>query len=207
MKRLTPCLLGIALAAWGTACTTSKGTEPDPVPSGPPPPPVRWAGMATFTENVQHDTGNWTNRFEVQVTWVKVENPSPAPPPGTTRYVPSGSVHVFMQSYSDIGRCTVDREGQFPVAPTAVALLPDEQRLDLAADGRYQGKLYGSWQLDYLQVCRDGVAFQSRTTLYMELDIAGALDGGRMHGDMQPKVLSNSSLTSTRAGSWNFTSN
>lgn len=204
MKRLTPGLLGIALAAWGTACTTAKGTtEPDPVPPGPP---VRFAGTALFTENVEATTGNWTNRFEVEVTWVKVENPSPAPPAGTTRYVPSGRVHAFMRSYTDIGRCTVDRDGQFPVTPTAVAPLPDEQRLDLGPDGRYQGKLYGSWQLDYVQICRNG-AFQSSATLYMSLDIAGALDGGRMQGDMQPRVLSNSTLTSTRTGSWNFTSN
>lgn len=204
MKRLTPGLLGIALAAWGTACTTAKGTtEPDPVPSGPP---VRFAGTALFTENVEATTGNWTNRFEVEVTWVKVENPSPAPPAGTTRYVPSGRVHAFMRSYTDIGRCTVDRDGQFPVTPTAVAPLPDEQRLDLGPDGRYQGKLYGSWRLDYVQICRNG-AFQSSATLYMSLDIAGALDGGRMQGDMQPRVLSNSTLTSTRTGSWNFTSN
>jgi hypothetical protein len=207
MKRLTLRLLGIALAAWSTACTTGTGTAPDPVPasSGPP---VRWAGRAIFNEDALHDSGNWTNRFEVQVEWVKVENPSPAPPPGTTRYVPSGSVHVFMRSYSDIGRCTVDREGQFPVSPPAVAQLPDEQRLDLGADGRYQGKLYGSWVLDYLQICRDGLVFQSRTTLYMSLDIAGALDGGRMRGDMQPKVITvPPTLTTTRTGSWEFTSN
>lgn len=204
MKRLTPGLLGLALAAWGTACTTpTKGTEPDPVPAGPP---TRWAGTAIFKEDVQATTGNWTNRFEVEVTWVKVENPSPAPPAGTTRYVPSGRVHAFMQSYTDIGRCTIDRDGEFPVTPNAVPQLPDEQQLDLGPDGRYQGKLYGSWQLDYVQFCRDA-AFESRTTLYMSLDIAGALDGGRMHGDMQPKVLTIPTLTSTRTGSWTFASN
>lgn len=206
MKRMMSGLLGLALAAWGTACTTSKGTAtaPDPVPTGPP---VRFAGTALFTEDVDATTGNWTNRFEVEATWVKVENPNPAPPAGTTRYIPSGRVHVIMRSYSDPGRCTIDREGDFPVSPTATSLLPDEQRLELGPDGRYQGKLYGSWRLDHVQVCRDGSAYQSSTMLYMSLDITGALDGGRMQGSMQPRVLNGSSLTSTRTGSWNFTSN
>lgn len=207
MKRLTPGLLGLALAAWGTACTTPKrtGTEPDPVPSGPP---VRWAGTAIFKEDVQATTGNWTNRFEVEVTWVKVENPNPPPPAGTTRYVPSGRVHVFMQSYTDIGRCTVDHDGQFPITSTAAPQQPEDQRLDVGPDGRYQGKLYGSWRLDYLQYCRSlDRAFQDTATLYMSLDIAGALDGGRMQGDMPPKVLTIPTLTSTRTGSWTFASN
>ena len=205
MKRLTAGLLGLALAAWGTACTTAKGTgtEPDPVPAGPP---ARFAGTALFTDDVTATTGNWTHRFEVEVTWVKVENPNPAPPAGTTRYVPSGRVHAIMRSYTDTGRCTVDRDGQFPITTTAVPQEPDDQRLDLGSDGRYQGKLYGSWRLDYVQFCSNA-AFQSTTTLYMSLDIAGALNGGRMQGDMQPKVLTIPTLTSTRTGSWNFASN
>jgi hypothetical protein len=165
-------------------------------------------GTALFTEAAEHGLGSWNNRFEVQVTWAKVDNPTPAPPADTTRYVPSGSVHVFMKSFSDVGRCEVDHEGQFPVSQTATALLPDEQRLDVGSDGRYQGKLYGSWQLDYLQICRDGRAFQSTAMLYMSLDIAGSLDGGRMHGDMQPKVITvPPTLVTTRTGSWTFSSN
>jgi hypothetical protein len=174
----------------------------------PPGPPVRWAGTALFTEDVQATTGDWTHRFEVEVTWVKVENPSPAPPAGTTRYVPSGRVHVFMRSYTDTGRCTVDRDGEFPITPTAVPQPPEDQRLDIGPDGRYQGRLYGSWSLDYLQYCRSlDVTFQRSSTLYLSLDIQGALDGGRMHGDMPPKVMTIPTLTSTRTGSWNFTSN
>jgi hypothetical protein len=207
MKRMTPWLLCLALATWGTGCTTSNGTGPDPVPdpvsSGPP---VRWAGTATFVEDVQSTTSDWTNRFEIEVTWVKVDNPSPAPPAGTTRYVPSGRVHVIMRSYQDIGRCSIDRDGYFPVSPTAAAQSPQDQRLDLGPDGRYEGRLYGSWRLDYLQLCNVG-AFQQSTVLYASLDISGALDAGRMHGDMPPRVLSNDTLTSTRTGSWNFTSN
>lgn len=207
MKRMTAGLLGLALAAWGTACTTGTGTEPDPVPV-PSGPPVRWTGTALFTEDAEATEVTWTNRFEVEVMWVKVENPNPPPPPGTTRYVPSGRVHVVMRSYTDIGRCTVDHSGDFPVSPPATSLLPDEQRLDLGPDGRYQGKLYGSFLLDYLQYCRSlDRTFQSRTTLYMSLDIAGALDGGRMHGDMPPRVLEGANVTSTRRGTWNFTSN
>lgn len=207
MKRLTNGLLGIALAAWGAGCTTpTKGTEPDPVvPSGPP---VRWNGTAFFADDVTSTTGSWNHRFEVEVTWVKVENPNPAPPPGTTRYVPSGRVHAFMRSYTDVGRCEIDRDGEFPVSPPAAPLLDDEQRLDLGPDGRYQGKLYGSFRLDYLQYCRSiDVTFQNVTLLYMSLDIQGSLDGGRMHGDMQPRVLNMETLTSTKTGSWNFTAN
>lgn len=206
MKRLTAGLFALALAA-GTACTTGpKGTEPDPVvPAGPP---VRWTGTALFTEDVQATTSSWNHRFEVEVTWVKEENPNPAPPAGTTRYVPSGRVHAFMRSYSDIGRCEVNRDGEFPVAPPAVPLFPDEQRLDVAADGRYQGKLYGSFRLDYLQYCRSlDVTFQNVATLYMRLDLQGSVDGGRMRGDMAPKVLNMESLTSTSTGSWSFASN
>jgi hypothetical protein len=207
MKRPTPRLLWIALAAWGTACTTGTGTGPDPVASGPIV-PARWTGSAIAAEDAQHGLGSWNNRFEVQVTWAKVENPSPAPPPGTTRYVPSGSVRAIMRSFSDVGRCEVNREGQFPVSPPAETLLPDEQQLDVGSDGRYQGKLYGAFQIDYLQICRDGTAFQSRTVLHMSLDIAGALDAGRMHGDMPPKVITvPPTLSVTRTGSWNFTAN
>lgn len=207
MKRMTHGLLAVVLALSGTACKTRTGTEPDPPP--PSGPPVRWSGSAVFNEAVEANTGSWTNRFEVEVTWVKVENPSPAPPPGTTRYVPSGRVHAIMHSYTDIGRCTVDRDGEFPVSPNATALLSDEQQLDVGSDGRYQGKLYGSWRLDYLQYCRSlDVTFQNTATLYMSLDIAGTLDGGRMQGAMTPKVLTiESSLTSTSTGSWSFASN
>ena len=209
MKRLMPGLLALLLAAWGPACTTATGTGPDPVPSSTPGPPVRWTGSALFTEDVEATTGHWTTRYEVEVTWTKVENPSPAPPAGTTRYVPSGSVHVIMRSYTDIGRCTVDHDGRFPVSPPAVALSgPEDQRLDLRSDGQYEGRLYGSFRLDYLQNCRgNGAAFQNTATLYMGLDIAGALDGGRMQGNMPPKVLNGANLTSTRTGSWNFASN
>lgn len=207
MKRLTAGLLGLALAAWGTGCTTpTRGTEPDPVPSGPP---VRWTGSALFTEDVVSITGDWTHRFELEVTWVKVENPTPAPPPGTTRYVPSGRVHAILRSYTDAGRCTVDHDGQFPIASTARTQDPEDQRLELGPDGRYQGRLYGSWRLDYLQYCRSiDRTFQNTATLDMDLDIAGVLDGGRMQGDMEPKVLTiPTTLTSTRRGSWNFASN
>jgi hypothetical protein len=42
----------------------------------------------------------------------------------------------------------------------------------------------------------------------MSLDIAGALDAGRMHGDMPPKVITvPPTLSVTRTGSWNFTAN
>ncbi len=206
MERTTPCLLGLALAVWGPGCTTSggggTGTGPDPVPSGPP---VRWVGTALFTEDAQHGLGSWNNRFEVQVTWARVDNPTPAPPAGTTRYVPSGAVHVIMRSFSDVGRCEVNQEGQFPVSPPAASLLPDEQRLDVGSDGRYQGKLYGVFSLDYLQICRDGRAFQSTTLLYMSLDLAGSLDGGRIRGDMPPKVTTvPPTLVTTRTGSWSF---
>lgn len=208
MKRLTAGLLTIALASWGPACTSTTGTAPDPVPAGPSGPPVRWTGTASFTEDVQSITGSSKNRFEIEVTWVKAENPSPAPPAGTTRYVPSGRVHVFMQSYTDAGRCEVDRDGEFPIEVTVAPRLPDEQSLDLGPDGRYQGKLYGSWSLDYLQYCRSlDVTFQNRATLYLSLDIQGALEGSRMQGNMPPRVLTIPTLTSTRTGSWSFASN
>ena len=208
MTRLTCGLLSLALAVGGTACKTSKGTEPDPVsvPSGPP---ARWTGTALFVEDVQaYPSITWNHRFEIEATWVKVENPNPAPPPGTTRYVPSGRVHAFMRSYSDAGRCEVNRDGEFPVSPPAVALFPDEQRLDVGPDGRYEGKLYGAFRLDYLQYCRSlDVTFQNVTTLHMRLELRGTVDGGRLHGDMQPKVLNMETLTSTSTGSWNFVSN
>lgn len=207
MKRLGACLFAIALG-WGSACTTSSGTgttTPDPVPAGPP---ARWVGSALFTEDATHNLGSWNNRFEVQVTWVKVDNPNPAPPAGTTRYVPSGGVHVVMTSFSDVGRCEVNQPGDFPISPPASSLLPDEVRLDVGSDGRYQGKLYGAWPMDYLQICRDGTAFQSRTVMHMSLDISGALDGGRLRGDMTPKVTTvPPSLVVTSTGRWDFASN
>jgi hypothetical protein len=174
------------------------------VPAGPPP---RWTGSATFTEDVQYTNGSAKNRFELEVTWVKAENPSPAPPAGTTRYVASGRVHVVMQSYIDIGRCTVDQDGFFPIEVTAGRRNPEDQSLDLGPDGQYRGRLYGEWTLPYLQVCGDQ-GFSRSGQLRMSLEIAGALDAGRMRGDMPHKVLTiPSSLTSTSTGSWSFAAN
>jgi hypothetical protein len=207
MNRLSPCLLGFVLAAWGMACVTKDGpTTPDaPVAAGPP---TRWTGTATFTDDTQYENGASKDGFQLEVTWVKAENPSPAPPPGTTRYVPSGRVHVHIQQYIDLGgTCTVDREADFPIAAPDEPLSPGDQVLDLGPDGQYQGKLHGGWLLDYVQFCRDR-AFQKRSMVRVGLDIRGTLDGGRMHGSMPPYVITiPSSLTSTSTGSWNFTAN
>jgi hypothetical protein len=206
MNRLSPRLLGVLLATVGAACVTKEGptTPGDPPVAGPP---TRWTGTATFTREVQYENGSAKDLFELEVTWVKAENPSPAPPAGTTRYVPSGRAHARIQSNVDLGgTCTVDREADFPIAVTDGSVHPEDQFLDLAPDGQYQGRLYGAWLLDYVQFCRDR-AFAQRSQVRMDLDIRGTRDGSRMHGDMPPNVLSNSSLTSTRTGSWNFTAN
>lgn len=207
MNRPGPCLLGLVLALSGTACVTKDGpTTPDPpVAAGPP---THWVGTATFTREVEYENGGAKHLFQLEVTWVKAENPSPAPPPGTTRYVPAGRAHAHIQSNVDVGgTCTVDREADFPIAVSDDPLSRPEQFLDLASDGQYQGKLHGAWLLDYVQFCRDR-AFSKRDLVRMELDIRGSLDGGRMHGSMPPYVIAiPSSLTSTSTGSWNFTSN
>lgn len=207
MNRLSPCLLGMLLAAWGTACvTTERPTAPEaPAAAGPP---TRWIGTATFTDETQYDNGGAKDHFDLEVTWVKVENPSPAPPAGVTRYAPSGRARARIQSHVDLGgTCTVDREAEFPIAATDERLLPDEQALDLGPDGRYHGKLYGAWMLEYVQFCRDR-AFAKRSMVRMALDFSGTVDGGRMHGSMQPRVVTiPSSLTSTSTGSWSFSAN
>jgi len=206
MNRLSPSLLGILLAAWGAGCTTTGGptTPGDPPVAGPP---TRWTGTATFTREVEYENGGAKDLFELEVTWVKAENPNPAPPAGTTRYVPSGRAHVRIQSNVDLGgTCTVDREADFPIAVTDGSVSPDQQILDLGPDGLYEGRLYGAWLLDYVQFCRDR-AFAKRSQVWMDLNIRGARDGSRMHGDMPPSINSNSALTSTSTGSWNFTAN
>jgi hypothetical protein len=207
MNRLSPCLLGILLAAWGTACVTKEGpTKPDTPASAAP--PTRWTGTATFTNETEYANGSAKDQFELQVTWVKAENPNPAPPPGTTRYVPSGSVHAHIQSNVDLGgTCTVDREGSFPIAVSDEPVNQGDQVLDVAADGQYQGKLRGGWLLEYVQFC-PARAFQQRRMVRVALDIQGTLDGGRMHGSMPPYVVTiPSSLTSTSTGSWSFSAN
>jgi hypothetical protein len=207
MDRASRCLVGILLSVWGTGCVTKGGpTAPDPPTTAPP--PTRWTGTATFVDETQYENGSAKDRFEIEVTWVKAENPSPAPPAGTTRYVPQGRARAFIQSNIDLGgTCTVDREADFPIAVTDEPLLPDQQALDLGADGRYRGKLYGAWLLDYVQFCRDR-AFSKRSMVRMELDISGTLDAGRLHGSMPPRVVTiPSSLTSTSTGSWSFSAN
>src|SRR5262245_10200150 len=111
MKRLLSlCLLGITVAAGGTACTTKGGTPPDPVPAGPP---SRWAGTASYSYELRSDTATVTSSdtqtFDVvNITWVKDANASPAPPAGGARYVvASGAVHVTWRGAVDIDR--VDR--------------------------------------------------------------------------------------------------
>jgi hypothetical protein len=206
MNRLSPCLLGILLAAWGTACVTKEGpTTPDaPVAAGPP---ARWTGTASFTEQTEYDNGAAKRQFDLEVTWVKAENASPAPPPGTTRYVPSGRVRARVQSFvTGGGTCTVDREGEFPLAVTDEPLNPEDQFLDLGADGQYHGTLRGGWLLDYVVFCPDR-AISQRGMIHLRLEIGGTRDAGRMQGNMPPRVNSNSALTSTSTGSWNFTAN
>lgn len=88
MKRLlTRCLLGVAVAAGGTACVKDVGTSPDPVPSGPA---TRWTGTTRFSYELVSSGGpvetSSTDRFDVvNITWVKDPNPNPAPPPGGAR--------------------------------------------------------------------------------------------------------------------------
>jgi hypothetical protein len=186
--------------------TKDGPTAPDaPTPAGPP---ARWTGTATFTDETRYDNGGAKDHFDLEVTWVKVESPSPAPPAGTTRYVPQGRARARIQSHVDLGgTCTVDREAEFPIATTDERLLPDEQALDVASDGQYHGKLYGAWVLEYVQFCRDR-AFAKRSLVRMSLDIRGTLDGGRMHGTMPARVVEiPASLTSTSTGTWSFTAN
>jgi len=207
MNRLSPSLLGILLAAAGTACVTKDGptTPSDPPVAGPP---TRWTGTAAFTHEVQYENGSAKDRFDLEVTWVKAENPNPAPPAGTTRYVPSGRAHARIQSNVDVGgTCTVDREADFPIAVTDGSVSPSDQFLDLGPDGQYEGRLYGAWSLEYVQFCRDR-AFAKRSQVRVELDIRGTRDGSSLHGDMPPYVLTiPASLTATNTGSWSFTAN
>lgn len=215
-RRLSLYLLGLVVAASGTACVKGAGgTSPDPVPSGPP---ARWSGTARFTRDLVADSPNvsvsssslWTVDV-VNVTWVRDANPNPAPPSGGARYlVESGALHVSFRDDTDFGRgkrCSIDSRGEFPLPTDPPSPSGDGSVLELRADGGYEGRLYGSVGLEYLQVCTDGLAFRNRTTVHFELDINGALEGGRMRGEMAPRVLTTEVLTSTRAGAWDFTAN
>ena len=217
MKRLlTLHLLGVALAAFGTACVKgggAGGTSPDPVPSGPP---TRLSGTARYVRSVEADSGSisssatWTVDV-VGINWARDPNASPAPPAGGARFVvASGALHVSFREAVDFGRgkrCTSESRGEFP-APTATPSGSGEgSALELRPDGSYEGRLYGSVVLEYVQVCSDGLAFQNQTVVYLELDITGAQEGGRMRGEMPPRVLTTEVLTSTRAGSWDFGAN
>ena len=213
MKRLSRCLLGIAVAAWGTACVKGGGgTSPDPVPSSGPAP--RWTGTGRYTYELQSASGSVisssTQSFDlVNVTWVKDPNPSPAPPAGGARYVvASGAVHVSWRDIVDIDRidrCTREGDGDFPV-PIVNPPNPELQGLELRPDGQYEGKLYATFRLQYLQLCRNGPSYADATTVEMSLDVKGTLEGGRMRGEL-PRVLTTDVLTSTRKSSWDFGAN
>jgi hypothetical protein len=207
MKRLLPsCLLGIALVASSTACT-KHGTSPDPVPV-PSGPANRWTGKATYTYQLDTNLGSSIGRVDVTITWAKATNPNPAPPAGSARYVvESGAAHVTWQESIEIGhtRCTVQQEGDFPITPNPSD--PESQSLDLGADGQYQGMLYAPLTLPVLQRCSDGLNFNSTRDAGLGLDIKGTLDGGRMRGEMPPRILPGASATSTRKGSWDFAAN
>jgi hypothetical protein len=204
MKQLlSPCLLGIALAAWGTSCT-KQGMSPDPVAQAPSGPPARWTGKVAYTQQLDTAEGTSIGRMDVTVTWVKATNPNPAPPAGSTRYVvESGAVHVTWQENIEVLhlKCTVQQEGDFPLTPSPD---PYDQSLDLRGDGQYEGVLYAQFHLPVLQRCSDG-SFNDSRDAGLELDIKGALDSGRMHGEMPPKVITTSALTATDKGSWDFT--
>lgn len=217
MKRLLSIyLLGIAVAACGMACVKGGGgTSPDPVPSGPP---TRWSGTARFTRDVVADSpsssitssASWDVEV-LNVTWVKVTNPNPAPPAGGARYVvESGALRASYRDAVDFGRgrrCTSVASGDFPVPTDAPSESAEGSVLELGPDGQYQGQLYGSVSLDYVQHCTHTPSFLNRTTFDIALDINGALEGGRMRGDMAPQVIRTEALTSTRTGSWDFAAN
>lgn len=214
MKRLlTPCVLGVAVAAGGTACVKGVGTSPDPVPSGPA---ARWTGTARFAyELVSSDDygdSSSTRSFDVvNITWVKDPNPSPAPPAGGARYVvESGAVHVsWRNTVAGRGyRCTGSGDGDFPL-PIANPPNPDRQGLELGPDGRYQGTLYASFQVTVLVLCQGLESYITTKSAGLELDITGTLDGGRMRGDMTQisKPEGHAITTHTKKGSWDFAPN
>jgi hypothetical protein len=217
MKRLLSIyLLGVAVAACGTACGKSGGgTSPDPAPSGPP---TRWSGTARFTRDLVADgpslsvTSSTTWDVEVlNVTWVKVANPNPAPPAGGARYVvESGALRASLLSAVDFGRgrrCTSVASGDFPVPTDAPSESASGSVLELGPDGQYQGQLSGSVSLDHVQECTHIPSFLQRTAFDIALDINGAVAGGRIRGEMAPQVIRTETLTSTRRGSWDFTAN
>jgi hypothetical protein len=207
MKRVSRCLLGIAVAAWATACTIKGGTSPDPVPSSGP--PARWTGTATFTYELETDGGLQTRRFDATVTWAKAANPTPAPPAGGARYDGSGGMHVSWRDVVEIGHvhCTIQQDWDFPLTSNPPVTNPDLQNsLVLGPDGQYQGMLYASQIVLINQQCSDGTFFLRNDRVELSLEIKGALDGGRMRGQMPPQVLTTSALKSTRTGSWDFTS-
>jgi hypothetical protein len=218
MKRLlSRCLLGIAVSACSAACVKGGGgggTSPDPVPSGPP---NGWTGTARHTSAAEYvdpyGTSTWTFDL-VNITWVKDPNPfplGPPPPPGTVRYkVVSGTLRASWRSRIEFGRtnyCWVEWDGDFS-APTRTPSPEDRGSfLELRPDGQYEGNLYGGYGLQYRQECRDGMVFVNSITTWLDLDIKGTLDGGRMRGEMAPKVLTTEALTSKRTGSWDFAAN
>lgn len=204
MKRLLSLsLLVAAMAAWGTGCAKS-GSSPTPVPSGPP---ARWAGTALYTDLFDTNVGTSTRTFNITVTWAKDPNPNPAPPAGGARYLAAGGVHVSWRQRVDIGRCTMEGDGDYPLPAADPTADPPSQTLVLGPDGHYQGALHAMINLGFLQLCADGPSFSGTEPVELRLDIAGNLDGARMHGDMPPRVLTTESLSSRLTGSWDFTAN
>jgi hypothetical protein len=206
MKRLlTLCLLVAAMALGGTGCAKSgSSSSPTPVPSGPP---ERWTGTALYTHLFDTNVSTSTQTFSITVTWAKDPNPNPAPPAGGARYLATGAVHVSWRQRVDIGRCTMAGDGDYPLPAANPTADPESQILVLGPDGHYQGALHAMINLGFLQLCANGPNFSDTERVELRLDIAGNLDGGRMHGEMPPAVLTTESLTSRRTGSWDFTAN
>ena len=200
------CLLGTAMAVWCTGCAAGgkSSTSPDPVPSGPP---DRFTGTAVYVYQFDTNISTSTQTFNFTGTWVKVANPSPAPPAGTTRYVAQGGVHVSWRQRVDVGRCTMEGDGDYPLPTPDPNAFPVPQTLDVGSDGRYQGRLGGVLHLGFLQICATSPSFSGSEPVEMRLDMAGTVDGKRMHGDMPPAVLDTGSLTAKGTGSWDFTAN
>lgn len=197
-------LLCLALAAWGIACTTTDGpTAPGASAAPVAGPPPRWTGTAAYTHLATYEIGEARQQLELEVTWSKVDNPSPAPPAGTTRYVPAGRVKARLQEHVDLGgTCTVDRAGEFAIADGV--RFEGDQVLDVGADGRYQGRLEGRWDIDLVQFCPDR-AFATRRTFSLRLELAGTIEGGRIQGTMPTRVdPTNPAAIITRGGSWSF---
>jgi hypothetical protein len=213
MKRLlSPYLLGIAVAVGGTACVKGGGASPDPVPSGPP---SRWTGTARFTSELVSSSGSVdsssTQAFDVvTITWVKDPSATPAPPAGGARYVvQSGAVHVSLREtvvIDRLDRCTRQGDGDYPLP---IPNPPDAQLqgLELRPDGQYEGKLYATIRLTFLYLCERSPGYADTRSMELSLDIKGTLDGGRMRGEMTPRILTTDVLTSTRKGSWDFAAN